>query len=223
MRMRWRRGRRAVTPIIANILLLGMTVTAGALLFAFRPDLPQSPSSLYFSTYQGPGEPAWGDGSDCSNVNGVQQCKVLPSLDIILTASNPSSLLVSSLQIYFFCNGTIYLSATLNKVAWVPGSTGTVGTTGAPQLGKCGTYVPPKAGFNRLLYFHQLTAASAHMENGDTIVLYSATFVGGDDDFHGAPVWCFSTPGACTIDIVYGGPPQAALAQIPLYGLTQGG
>lgn len=46
------------------------------------------------------------------------------------------------------------------------------------------------------------------------------TWQGDFDDFHGAPVWCFTTPGACTIDLTYTGTPSTLLASIPVYSLA---
>jgi flagellin-like protein len=40
------------------------------------------------------------------------------------------------------------------------------------------------------------------------------------DDYHGAPPWCFSTPGACTIYLTYTGSPSALIATIPVYNLA---
>jgi flagellin-like protein len=37
------------------------------------------------------------------------------------------------------------------------------------------------------------------------------------DDYHGAPPWCFTTPGACTIFLTYNGTPTTLLAEIPVY------
>jgi hypothetical protein len=43
-----------------------------------------------------------------------------------------------------------------------------------------------------------------------------------DDDYHGAPPWCFTSPGACTIDLTYSGNPNALLAQVPVSSLAPG-
>ncbi len=217
--------------------MVGLVVAAGTVLWTFRPQLPVQPSSISYQAVKGPGEPAWGDGSDCSTVNGTQSCFVLPSIDFILTSSSPTSIALSRLTFYLFCNGSVYLSAPLSLMAWVPGSTKTLGAgSSVPQLGTCGTYVPPAAAWNRLAYYHQLVPGSTTVVNGDYLVLYSHTFwppgscpaptyknkvlVSCDDDFHGAPEWCYTVLGACTIDLVYAGPPQAAVVQIPLYALS---
>jgi flagellin-like protein len=40
------------------------------------------------------------------------------------------------------------------------------------------------------------------------------------DDYHGAPPWCFTSLGACTIYLTYTGSPSALLATIPVYSLA---
>jgi hypothetical protein len=51
---------------------------------------------------------------------------------------------------------------------------------------------------------------------------YGGTVVPGpdSDDYHGAPTWCFITPGSCTIKIVYTGNPSQLLATIPVYSIS---
>jgi flagellin-like protein len=40
------------------------------------------------------------------------------------------------------------------------------------------------------------------------------------DDYHGAPPWCFTSLGACTIYLTYTGTPATTLATIPVYSLA---
>lgn len=40
------------------------------------------------------------------------------------------------------------------------------------------------------------------------------------DDYHGAPPWCFTSQGACTIYLTYTGTPSTVLATIPVYALA---
>ncbi len=40
------------------------------------------------------------------------------------------------------------------------------------------------------------------------------------DDYHGAPPWCFTSEGACTIYLTYTGSPSTVLATIPVYSLA---
>jgi hypothetical protein len=103
--------------------------------------------------------------------------------------------------------------------------------------------------YNRLGMFVPLTQGSTVLNSGDTFILYLhnggwpitflcvAAAVGlyaswdcpsGDaavpqldyDDYHGAPPWCFTTEGACTIDLTYTGSPATLLAQVPVMSLA---
>ena len=212
---------RGVTPIIATIFMLGMTVASGAVLWAFSPRLPSTPTSFEYEAVGGVSVPAWGDGSDCKNVNGSQQCLTLPAILIVITSFSPSFIRLADLTFYLICNGTIYLQASFPAMEWVPGSPGTPSGS-APQLGHCGTYTPPKAAFNRLGFFQQLVPGAAQLQPGDTLVVIAHTFTAfNDDDFHGAPSWCFTTPGACSILVAYGGPSPGIAFNLPLTSLNQ--
>ncbi|HZY71113.1 MAG TPA: hypothetical protein VFF67_09090 [Thermoplasmata archaeon] len=229
--MRSRSGRGA-SPIYAQLFIVGMTIAAGSVLWLFRPPVPPQPASLEYFAFGGQSEQTWGDGSDCKNVNGEQNCLSIGAIDIVLTQWSPDVLPIGSVSFYLICNGTVYLSATLRQMAWIPGSQGTPAGN-APQLGVCGKFVPPAAAFNRLAFFEQLNPNSTDLVHGDEIVLFEpfeppncpspkyrgAVLVACDDDFHGAPGWCFSIPSACSIDLVYTGPPSTVVTEIPLFGL----
>ena len=210
--------------MIGTVLLVAIPMVMVSVLYTFRPPLPNNPISLSYYVNGSGTEPAWGDGSDCKNVGGgggssTQTCLSLGVIQMIFTS--PPSLPISSLLLVFYCNGTVYLSATFAEMAWVPGSTGTVGNTG-PQLQHCGSYVPPKAAWNRFAFFDQVTPGAAALRPGDSLFVYSHTFTTfTDDDFHGAPLWCYYVPGACTVDIYYTGTPVSLAASLPLYGLAQ--
>jgi len=212
------RSRRGVAPILGTILIVGIAVVAATILYAFRPPLAPAPLKLDFQAGLAQNEPVWGDGSDCKNVNGVQTCLTLPTIAIEFT--DPPTVLTSEILMVFYCNGTVYLGATLAQMAWVPGSAGTVGGTG-PQLQHCGTYKPPAAAWNRFAYFDQVVAGSPVLQPGDTLVVFAHTFTSfKDDDFHGAPEWCYTVQGACTIEFIYTGFPAGVVAELPLFGLS---
>lgn len=63
----WRRGRRrtGVAEIIGAILLIGLTITAGAILWSFRIYTPPSTPVVNFLVRSGSSSPAWGDPTDC--------------------------------------------------------------------------------------------------------------------------------------------------------------
>lgn len=198
-------------------MLVAITVVTVTILFSFRPSLPNSPISFQLFASESGDQPAWGDGSDCKNVNGVQTCLTLPT--IVIDFLNPPAVQTSQVLMVFDCNGSVYLSATLADMAWVPGSTSTVGGTG-PQLSHCGTYTPPKAAWNRFAFFDQLDPGSTVLHPGDTLVVYAHTFSSFvDDDFHGAPVWCYTVQGACSVNFYYLGFPQGLAATLSLFGL----
>jgi flagellin-like protein len=65
LRPRWRQRRRGVTPIIATILLIGITLVAGVFLWTFRINTPAASPSVTFSIRSGTSNPVWGDPTDC--------------------------------------------------------------------------------------------------------------------------------------------------------------
>jgi len=74
------------------------------------------------------------------------------------------------------------------------------------------------------MYFQQLQSGQSVLLNGDQLVLYTHPHSGfadrtghsPDDDYHGAPPWCFTNAGACTITIDYVGNPNTLVASIPV-------
>jgi flagellin-like protein len=69
---RWRRGRhrrgsrlRAVSNVIATILLLLITILAGVILWTFHFYTPPSPPTAAFDFRGGGSNPVWGDPTDC--------------------------------------------------------------------------------------------------------------------------------------------------------------
>jgi flagellin-like protein len=128
------------------------------------------------------------------------------------------------------------------------GSSGTA-PVGAPTLGWCASLKIGGYGngavstaYNRLCIFDPIDAnQTTILANGDTFILYvhkggypldyqddandcankvkSLPCLDGDD-YHGAPPWCFTTQGACTIYLTYTGTPSALLATIPVFSLA---
>jgi hypothetical protein len=208
---------------------VGITLVLVTILYAFRPPLPATPLYLnYYATGAGE-EPVWGDGSDCTNsgpppppgsppgTGQSQSCLELPAIDILFP--NPPPVLLSQLLFVFWCNGSAYLTATLQQMEWVPGSSGTVGS--GPQVTSCGSFTPPQTFWNRLAFFQQLNPGSPILQPGDQIVFYAHTFTTFvDDDFHGAPEWCYDSYGDCYVTIYYTGSPPSLAAVVELYGLA---
>jgi flagellin-like protein len=142
---------------------------------------------------------------------------------------------------------TVLLTGTLANMTWIPGQTGSSGSApaGSPLLGYCGTLKIGGYGgsddtaYNRLCLFVPINAnETSILANGDTFLLYihkggfpldySNDCSGGSsgvpcldgDDYHGAPPWCFTTQGACTIYLSYIGNPSTLLATIPVFSLA---
>ncbi|HYA69841.1 MAG TPA: archaellin/type IV pilin N-terminal domain-containing protein [Thermoplasmata archaeon] len=63
---RWRRHRRrAISEIIAAVLLIALTLVAGVLLWSLRIYTPPAPPSITVSLRSGGSNPVWGDPTDC--------------------------------------------------------------------------------------------------------------------------------------------------------------
>jgi hypothetical protein len=282
-RVRWRRARRpAVSTVIAAVLLLGITIVAGVLLWTLVLSPPPAPPKLYYTATSGLTYPVWGDPTDCSPLlphapsyylgNGSgdprwntymnawwADCEAgtngtynsMNVTEIVFTqVSQPVSL--ASVQFNFICHNatpapltTFLVRGSLQAMSWFPGSSQTV-PSNAPQLWSCGTFNASGYGggansvyYNRLGFFKPLTAGATMLEPGDSIVIYvhsqnavleapspieppSTWFHNDFDDYHGAPAWCFTSPGACTIDLVDTAiKNQPVLASISLLSLHQ--
>ncbi|MCI4368294.1 MAG: hypothetical protein L3K09_01845 [Thermoplasmata archaeon] len=161
------------------------------------------------------------------------------STQISFTAHSPQNIPLSEIQFTFECNGTTALvSGSLAAMTWFPGVSSSPAPN-APHLGWCGTFHAGGFGggafgtlYNRLGIFVPLSQNSTVLQDGDTFILYIHTagsvydpFSGGPDtdDFHGAPSWCFTVPGDCTIYLTYTGVPQTLLATIPLIDVSGAG
>jgi len=239
MRTAWRRhrphGLRAVSPIIASVLLTGITIASGVVLWTFRVQTPQSGVTVEYVAEGDQSEPAWGDPTDCSNSTIYAACDSIPAFFIIFTTHAPENLLLSQLQFEIQCNKSSLVNGSFASMEVVPGSGANPGS-GSPALGKCGSWKPSTNGnqatyFNRLAYFQQLVRGSKVLHDGDIFVVYEhplATFCDRsgncpDDDYHGAPPWCFKTPGACTILLRYTGSPSTLIAAIPMLEIGTSG
>lgn len=217
-----------MSPIIASILLIGITVAAGVVLWTLRIQTPQGGVDVEYFAEGGETEPAWGDPTDCSNETIYASCDGIPAFFIVFTAHSPDKLLLSNLDFEIKCNGTSLVNGTFAAMEVIPGS-GNNPSSGSPALGKCGTWKPSASGnqatyFNRLAFFDQIDPHATVLENGDIFVVYQhplATFCDRngncpDDDYHGAPPWCFTVSAACTITITYTASPYSVIATIPM-------
>jgi hypothetical protein len=216
------------------------------------PVLPHAPSYYLgngsgdprWNTYMN----AWWN--DCEyGTNGTYN--VMNATEIVFTqVSQPISL--SSVQFNFICHNTtpapmttFLVRGSLQSMAWYPGSSETLAAD-APYLWSCGTFNASGYGggansvyYNRLGFFKSLTPNPTMLEPGDSIVIYVNTYnavleapspiepkstwnLNDVDDYHGAPAWCFTTPGACDVVLVDTAlSNQPVLATIPLLTLHQ--
>lgn len=144
-------------------------------------------------------------------------------------------------------NQTILVQGSLQDMTWFPGST-SAAPADAPQLGWCASFHAGGYGggsfgtaYNRLGIFVPISTNDTTLQAGDTFLLYIHNGgypldYGNDakdcnngvkadpcldgDDYHGAPPWCFTSQGACTILLSYLGNPNTLLASIPVYTLA---
>jgi FlaG/FlaF family flagellin (archaellin) len=225
---------RAVASVISVVLLVAVTVILVAVLATFRFNLPTQSPRVWYAAQGNESEEAWGDPTDCTNTSIYAACDPLPAVFVSVTSFTPSFIDLSKLKLVFLCNGTELLNGTLKSLEVVPGSGANPGS-GSPTIKACGTWVwgsghgTTGTYFNRLLYYQQKTAGVPGIQIGDILVIYShpkldfgdRTGHTPDDDYHGAPLWCFTVPSACTVYLDYVSGPQTSLVfSLPLFQLS---
>ncbi len=159
---------------------------------------------------------------------------------------------LADIQFNFICHNntpapvtTFLTQGSLAAMSWFPGSSQSI-PSNAPTLGYCATFNAKSFGggafsvyYNRLGFFKPLSANETLLQPGSSFVLYIHTAgsvreapspiepsyrwnLDDADDFHGAPSWCFTVPGACTIELVDTAVSNTpALATIPVFDLHQ--
>ena len=197
-----------------------MTVVLAAVLFAFKPPIPNATSSIYYTVDTGTTAPTWGDLTDCTNINDPSTCSQRPAVDLIFTTQSPGVMPVADLEFIFICNNTVYFDSTLPNMLYIPTTNHAANFNcvqpGGNCLQTCGKYDPAAVfgydiPFSRLGFFWQLTPNATYLSDGDSIVLYihsttapkdtgnpgctGSTGLCDTDDYHGIPTWCFAQPG----------------------------
>ncbi|HEV8049166.1 MAG TPA: type IV pilin N-terminal domain-containing protein [Thermoplasmata archaeon] len=225
---------RAVSSVISVILLLAVTVILIAVVATFRFNLPTSSPHVWYTASGNESEQAWGDPTDCTNTTIYAACDPLPAVFVSMTSFTPSYISLSQLYLVFICNGTELMNGSLKALEVVPG-TGSNPGSGSPVLKNCGTWNwgsglgTSGTYFNRLLYYQQKTPGIPGIQQGDTLVVYShpkldfadRSGYNPDDDYHGAPLWCFTVQNACTLYLDYISGKQTSLVfSLSLYQLS---
>ncbi|MCI4345196.1 MAG: hypothetical protein L3K07_00350 [Thermoplasmata archaeon] len=179
---------------------------------------------------------------DCNGSPPVGNFSVMNATEITFTSVTPSNLQLANVQFEFIChnstNTTVLVGGSLAAMTWFPGST-TSPPPNAPHLGWCGNFHAGGFGggafgtlYNRLGLFVPIQHNVNVLAPGDTFILYVHTPgsiydpacgpQGGPDcdDYHGAPPWCFSIPGACEIKILSTTGSGGLLADIQIYSIS---
>ncbi len=175
---------------------------------------------------------------------------VMNASEIVFSGISPSNIPLSELTLTFLCDGqygeanasqggvgtttatTILIQGSLASMTWYPGY-GSYPSSG-PKLGYCANFNAGGYGggafgvyFNRLGLFDPIRMGDTTLQPGDTYILYVHTGCTpldqgrcDADDYHGAPPWCFTDPGACTIQLTYNGGTPYVVANIPVTGLA---
>ncbi len=186
------------------------------------------------------GAPGWSTNwtAECQRTE-TGRYSLMNATSITFTQHTPTNIPLNLVNFTFICNNTILVGGSLAAMSWIPGSQ-TQPAPNAPTLGRCGSFDPHSGSFstlyNRLGIYIPIDPNATVVTDGDTFVLYihtpgSVFDPGGSggrggqggpdtDDYHGAPPWCFTVPGACTIYLNYVGVPGTSLAVIPVYSLA---
>ncbi len=212
---RLRPRRRAVSPIIGTILLVSLTVVLVSLLYILVV-VPVSPPPPYIGvtvTYS-PHQTYYGTPSLCPPTTSA--CPTLPAVTFTLTQVVSPAPSYSLVDLLFHCNGTAYLNAGLTSTLFTPSVPPSAPTT--PTVGLCGTFSPgsPAPVFNELLYYQPLHPGQGRLSPGDQIVVYLHAPLPPSTSYAGAPPWCLTIPGACTLELLYTGTAGAVLLNLAL-------
>ena len=209
------RRRRAVSPIIGTILLVSLTVVLISLVYVLVV-VPVSPPPPYIgvSVTYSPHQTYYGDANLCPPTTGA--CPSLPAVTFTLTQVVSPAPSYSLVDLLFHCNGTTYLDTGLTAALFDPSVPPP--TPVAPTVGNCGTFSPglPPPVFNELLYYQPLHPGAGRLAPGDQIVVYLHAALPPSTSYAGAPPWCLTVPGACTLELLYTGSAGAVLLNLAL-------
>lgn len=166
--------------------------------------------------------------SECENGNtGIYN--QMNATRIVITSVS-QTIPLKYLQFAFVCTNytptfdqTNLVRGALAGMEFVPSAGAQNFTSSSPLLGYCATLRAEGSGaastyYNRLGFFDPLSYSSAILTPGQAIVIYLHTADSvfeapnpiepqsswnhpDDDDYHGAPPWCFTVSGACQVEL----------------------
>lgn len=205
---------RAVAPILGTVIMVGITLTAGTILWEYHFNLPTSAPSISYQVITGTSNPTWGDPTDCQpwpntiaqygswqaaytaecDVNESGEYSLMNTSLIEITQHSPTNIPLDLVDFTFICNGTTLVTGSLASMSWFPGSS-TSPAPDAPKLGWCGTFHAGGYGggaygtlYNRLGMFVPVSNSSDLVQDGDVFILYIHTPGQPTDWSTGAPI-----------------------------------
>jgi len=180
-----RRASRGVANIIAQILLLAITIVIFSILFTFHFSTAPPPPNVTFVIKSGGSNPVWGDPTDEQSGS----YSLLNTTQIIIAGVSPTNLLLSDIEFTFECNNesqtgaayspiTYLVQGSLAAMTWFPGDTSEP-SADAPKIGYCATFDAAGFGggsnsvyYNRLGLFVPIAPGQNDLTVGDTFILY---------------------------------------------------
>lgn len=225
-----RQGARGITPILATLFLVAITVVAASVLYAFQPRYPPAPLHVtYYEGYDNTQITVYGE----DNGPGSHQCPAPSyictmngSTVTITTIESAHGIPYSAIQVVFDCAGVNVLSGPLTSIMDPLNNTGqgqTVNgapTCGPPPSNSCLNKNAVGVALIRLAYFIPLSPKETILTPGDTFYIYGYSCnvhvdsTSGDDSY-GPPSIC-GTPGECLLYIYTQGEVSGPLLTIPI-------
>lgn len=228
--------RRGVSPVIATVLLLSITIVLLGLLYAFirLPLSPAPPNLTYASNYNQTSVTVYQEGNNPPSLNcpGASGTCVIPGETFVVSTLS-GSVPYSFVQVQFFCNGVLTQSGALTSIMNPATSPGPGASASHSSLcpGQSGTSAVcqnwPAAwaslGLIDLVYFEPLKSGSSSFGAGDTFYVYSSVCnlkigSGGTGEYYGPPTECITGVAKCYIQLLYTGNPNAIIGTFQLAG-----
>lgn len=228
---RLRSKRRGISPVIATILLLAITIILVATLYYFIkvPLSPPPPVVQLSDVYNATNVVVYGEGNNpgSSNCPGASAtCTTAGSIFVV--AQVQGTVDVALVTVQFVCEGAVVMSGSLTSIE-SPQTTAigahNLNTLCPAQVGlpgpSCIGYPASSGGqLGDMVYFLPLSATIGGMQSGSELVVYSSICshqIGTAGSFYyGAPQECSIVNSGCSIQLIYTGQPTALLATIPI-------